>query len=195
MWTHYLIAAVLVFLVGLMPAFGPPIALVVVLLKLNWHLDPVAVVVGGALSAGGGRFLLATTTGRLRTHLSPRRQASLRAVNEYLSRSKARSVSELAAFLLAPLPSAQMFEAAGLMGLRLAPITLAYIAGRLVSFSVYIGATTVVEQSLSSVFLDAVTSVYGLIAQFALLAMVVLLARVDWTKLLPAAPRDHDSDR
>ncbi|MEC3953734.1 GAF domain-containing protein [Nocardia sp. CDC153] len=150
-----------------------------VLLKVDWHLNPVAVVVGAALSAGAGRFLLATAAGWLRAHLNSRRQASLQAVDEYLNRSRRRSVSEFAVFVPAPLPSAQMFEAAGLMGLRLVPITVAFVIGRLVSFSVYIGATTVVEQSLSSVLLDSVTSVYGVSAQIALLAMVVVLARVD----------------
>ncbi|WP_195114198.1 hypothetical protein [Nocardia otitidiscaviarum] len=181
-------------LVGMMPVFGPPIALVVVALELNWGLDPVAAVIGGAVAAGTGRFLLATATNRLRGHLNPRRQASLRAVDDYLSGSKGRFRSELALFLLAPLPSAQMFEAAGLMGMRLVPITVAFVFGRLVSLSFYVGAATVAERSLGAVFVDAATSVYGVTIQIVLLAVIVVLARVDWIKKLPAVPDSRDGN-
>lgn len=192
-WEHYSIAIAVVFLVNLMPAFGPPTALVLVLFKLNWQLEPVALVIAGALTAGCGRFLLATATGRVRTRLSPRRRASLRAAHDYLLGHKGRSLLGFSLFLLSPLPSAQLFEAAGLMGVRLVPITAAFVAGRLVSYSLYIGATSVAERSLGAMFADSLTSVYGVSAQILLLALVVLLARIDWTTLLPATPasRDH----
>ncbi|GAM47659.1 membrane protein [Nocardia seriolae] len=178
------------FLVNVMPAFGPPTALVLVLFKLNWHLNPVVLVVAGALTSGCGRYLLATATGRIRARVSPHRQESLRAARDYLTSHKGRSLLGLSVFLLSPIPSAPLFEAAGLMGIRLLPITVAFIGGRLVSYSLYVGATSIAEKSLGAVFTDAVTSVYGIALQLILLLLVVPLARIDWTKLLPATPGD-----
>ncbi|WP_067901029.1 hypothetical protein [Nocardia vaccinii] len=184
-WEQYAVVVAVVFLVNLMPAFGPPTALVLVLFKLNWHLNPAVLVVAGALTAGGARFLLATATGRIRAHLSAHRLASLEAAKQYLTGHKARSLLGLALFTLSPLPSAQLFEAAGLMRIRLLPITAAFVAGRLVSYSLYIGASSVAERSLGAAFTNSLTSVPGVVVQVLLLVAVVLIARLDWTKLLP----------
>ncbi|RDI55202.1 hypothetical protein DFR68_10134 [Nocardia mexicana] len=185
----YLAFIAVVFAVNLMPAFGPPTALVVVLLKLNWQLEPVAVVILGAFAAGAGRYLLARATFRLRGRLSARRKASLQAAADYVTGRRYRSLAGLVLFLISPLPSAQMFEGAGLMGVRLLPITAAHIGGRLVSFSFYVSVTAVAERNLGDAFLDSLTSPVGVAVQVTLLAAVVLLARIDWTKYLPGVAK------
>ncbi|WP_084528996.1 hypothetical protein [Nocardia crassostreae] len=186
---HYSAVVAVVLLVNLMPAFGPPTALLLVLFRLNWHLDPVALVILGACTSGTGRYLLAAATGRIRGHLGPRRKAGLQAAHDYLTGHRGRSLAGLAVFLISPLPSAQLFEAAGLMGVRLLPITAAHISGRLVSYSLYMGAANAAERNFGAALTDSLTSPYGIAVQVALLAGVVLLARVDWTKHLPSAPR------
>ncbi|MBF6176604.1 hypothetical protein [Nocardia blacklockiae] len=181
---------------NLMPAFGPPTAAVVVLLGLNWRLEPVALAVLGACASGAGRYLLAAATNRLRDHLSSRRRESLEAARDYLTGHRGRSFGGLAIFLISPLPSAQMFEAAGLMGVRLLPITLAHILGRLVSYSVYLTVTTTIaERSLGETFLDSLTSPVGIGLQVVLLTAVILLTRIDWTKYLPPARQNGNTDR
>lgn len=187
----YLVVVAVVFLVNLMPAFGPPNSLVLVLFKLNWHLDPVALVIIGAFTSGAGRYLLAAGTGRIRNHLSARRKANLRAAGDYLTARRGRSLGGLAVFLISPLPSAQLFEAAGLMGVRLLPVTAAHVLGRLVSFSFYMGATSIAERNLSAAFIDSLTSPSGITIQIALLLVVIGLARIDWTRYLPGAMERH----
>ncbi|MET7771894.1 hypothetical protein [Nocardia sp. NPDC005366] len=191
---HFLIVFAVVFLVNLMPAFGPPNALVLVLFKLNWHLAPVPLVIIGAFSSGAGRYMLAAATNRVRDHLGPQRKASLQAANDYLTGHRGRSFAGLGLFLLSPLPSAQMFEAAGLMGVRLLPVTAAHVLGRLVSFSFYIGATSVAERNLSDTLMSSFTSPWGITIQVVLLVGVVLLARIDWTKYLPGV-KNESSDQ
>ncbi|OJF84233.1 hypothetical protein NS14008_11905 [Nocardia seriolae] len=190
---QYLAVVAVVFAVNLMPAFGPPTVAVLVLFRLNWHLDPVVLVVTGALTSGTGRYLLAAATGRVRDRLSTRRKASLRAAKDYLTGHRGRSFTGLAIFLISPLPSAQLFEAAGLMGVRLLPITAAHVAGRLVSYSLYIGATDVAERSLGATLTDTLTSPWGIAIQLGLLAAVVLLARVAWTRHLPGSSPEHSA--
>ena len=99
---HYAVVPALVLLVNLLPAFGPPIWVVLVLFKLNWHLNPVALVIAGALAAGVGRYCLAVATGRIRGRLSQRRKNSLEAVKDYLTGHKGRSAIGLALFTLSP---------------------------------------------------------------------------------------------
>jgi hypothetical protein len=181
---HYAIAVLVVFFVNILPAFAPPTWAVLVLVKLNWHLNPAALVVLGALAAAGGRFCLASATGRLRGRLSPERRESLEALKDYLTGHRGRSALGLALFTLSPLPSAQLFEAAGLIAAPLVPVTAVFFVGRLVSYSLYIGAATVAERSLGSTLVSTLTSPVGIAVQVLLVLSVVLLARIDWAKII-----------
>jgi hypothetical protein len=66
----------------------------------------------------------------------------------------------------------------------LVPLTAAFFAGRLVSYSLYVGAASAARESLSSVLDDAFASPVGIAVQVALLAGLVLLVRFDWAGAL-----------
>jgi hypothetical protein len=183
---------VVVFFINVLPAFGPPTWAVLVLFKLNAHLHPAALVALGAVAAAGGRLCLASLTARLRGRLNPQRRESLEALKDAVTGHRGRSALGLALFALSPLPSAQLFEAAGLIGVPLAPVTAVFFAGRVVSYSLYIGAATLAERSLGSTLVSALTSPAGIAVQVLLTGGVVMLARVDWVRLLrhrAASPR------
>jgi hypothetical protein len=128
---------------------------------------------------------------QIRGRLSQRRKNSLEAVKDYLTGHKGRSAIGLALFTLSPLPSAQLFEAAGLMAAPLLPVTIAFFAGRLISYSLYIGAASAAERTLGSAFASSLTSPYGIAIQLLLLLAVVFLARIDWAKILQHRTNHH----
>ncbi|HLY83173.1 MAG TPA: hypothetical protein VKQ71_09305, partial [Acidimicrobiales bacterium] len=138
----YLVAVGVIFGVNLLPAFGPPTWSVMVLLKLHSHLNPVALVGLGAVAAALGRYVLAVASRKLRGRLSAERTANLAAAREQLTANRARSFVGLGLFALSPVPSAQLFEAAGLMDVRLPPVVTAFFAGRLVSYSIYVAGAS-----------------------------------------------------
>lgn len=191
----YLVVIAAVFALNLLPAFGPPTWILLIVFRLNWHLNPIALVLIGAFTAGTGRQLLAMATARLGNRLSAHRRENLRAAGDYLTEHKGRSLAGLTLFLLSPLPSAQMFEAAGLIGIRLLPLTAAFVAGRLVSYSLYMGATGIAEHSFGEALTNSLTSPYSIAIQVVVIAAVIALARVDWTRYLPAADRRGDNER
>ncbi len=184
MLSAYLLAVAVVFGVNLLPAFGPPTWAVLVLFRLHEHLAIPALVVLGALAAGGGRLCLALATRRLRGWLPERRVANLEAAGDYMSGHRGRSLAGLGLFALSPLPSAQLFEAAGVMKLPLLPLTGAFFAGRLVSYSLYLSAAGVAEKNLGTQFQDSLTSWPSISLQVAMLLGIALLARVDWASRL-----------
>lgn len=180
----YLALFGIVLVVNLMPAFGPPTWALLVLMKLNWHLNSVALVALGALAAGTGRYLLALACFRLRYRLSERRRSNLQAAQTYLRSHRGGAVLGLGLFALSPLPSAQLFEAAGVLALPLLPLTVAFFAGRLVSYSIYVSAAALAERSFGRVFTSALTSPVGIAVQIAMLLGIVLLTQIDWTRAL-----------
>ena len=182
--SDWLLALGCIFAVNLLPAFGPPTWALLVFFHLNTDLPAVPLVLLGALAAASGRFVLATGARHWRSRLPQDRRESLSAAEEALTGSRGRAAAGLGLFALSPVPSAQLFVAAGLLTVPLLPLTAAFFAGRLVSYSLYVGAASAAEGSLGSLLGDAFGSPLGIGLQLVMLAGLVLLLRVDWAKRL-----------
>jgi membrane protein YqaA with SNARE-associated domain len=180
----YLLAVACIFGVNLLPAFGPPTWAVLVFFRLNSDLAAVPLVLLGALAAASGRLALAATSRRFRSRFSQRRLENLEAAENALVGSRGKAVAGLGLFALSPVPSAQLFVAAGLLSVPLVPLTAAFFAGRLVSYSLYVGAASAAKDSLGSVLTDAFASPLGVGLQILMLVGLVALVRVDWARVL-----------
>lgn len=178
-----------VLLFNLMPAFAPPTWSVLVLFSLNTQLHSIVIVCVGAIFAGLGRFLLAKATGLFRNHISEKSLSNLEAAQNLLSNNTQRKVLTLLMFVISPLPSAQLFEAAGLMGVRLLPLTLAFFSGRIVTYNFYVfGASELKSHGLGDLVAKEFTSVWAVLFQVVMIAGVILLTRIDWKRFLPKGP-------
>jgi membrane protein YqaA with SNARE-associated domain len=180
----YLVLAGVVFGVNLLPAFGPPTWAVLVFFRLQSSLAAVPLVIVGALAAASGRLLLGYASGRFRDRLSAERLEHLEAAREALSGGRKRAFAGLGLFALSPLPSAQLFVAAGLLRAPLVHLTAAFFAGRLVSYTIYVSAASAAKHSFGSVIKSAFTSPLGIALQVVMLAALVALVKVDWGHVL-----------
>jgi uncharacterized membrane protein YdjX (TVP38/TMEM64 family) len=179
----YLAVFAIVLGVNLMPAFGPPTWTILVLYRFRSDLNPVALVALGAVAAATGRLILGYATRALRGRLSEKRRASLDAMRDRLQRHRKAGLLALFLFALSPLPSAQLFEAAGITGIQLPPLTAAFFVGRIVSYSIYMaGASAVKNTNVGHMIRTSFTSPLGIGLQLTFLALVVVLGRVDWSK-------------
>lgn len=182
--------ALVVLAVNLLPAFGPPTWAVLVALTLSLDVPAVPLVLTGALAAASGRLALAAGARRLRGRLSAKRRASLEALRGAVEDRPAGAVAGLGLFALSPVPSAQLFLAAGVTGVRIVPLTAAFFTGRLVSYSIYVGAASAAQRELGDVVGDAFTSWQGVVLQIAMLAGLVALVRIDWTRVVSRGGHD-----
>lgn len=180
----YLALAGVVFGVNLLPAFGPPTWSLLVFFRLQSDVPAVPLVLIGAVAAASGRLLLACASGRFRDRLSAERVEHLGAARDAILGGRKRALAGLGLFALSPLPSAQLFVAAGLMAAPIVPLTVAFFAGRLVSYSLYVTAASAARHSLGSIIGKSFTSPWGIALQLAMLAGLVVLLRVDWARLL-----------
>jgi membrane protein YqaA with SNARE-associated domain len=180
----YLALAGVVLGANLLPAFGPPTWAIMVFFRLQSHIPAVPLVLIGAVCATTGRVILALASRRLRHLLSEKRLANLAAAKELLAGSRRRATVGLALFIVSPLPSAQLFEAVGVMGIPLLPVTVVFFCGRLVSYSLYVAAATVARQSFGSALTQGFTSPLGIALQVVMLGAIVALVQIDWVKLL-----------
>ncbi|HEY7917388.1 MAG TPA: hypothetical protein VIC86_10475 [Acidimicrobiales bacterium] len=193
---QYLYLFLIVLGVNLLPAFGPPTWTLLVFARIHWHLNPIALVILGGVGAMLGRYLLAVTARRFRGHLSERRRENLTAASDALLKRRSSVIATLALFAISPLPSAQLFVAAGLLELDLIPLTLAFFVGRLVSYSIYVGVATVAERRVGSVLGHLLGSPWSIALQVVLLAAVAVLPFINWKSILGrrAQPRTKEGD-
>jgi membrane protein YqaA with SNARE-associated domain len=181
---QYVLMFLIVLGVNLLPAFGPPTWTLLVFGRLSWGLNPVALVILGAIAAASGRYLLALGSRRFRGHLSEKRRENLTAASEALLQRKGSVWATLAFFAISPLPSAQLFVAAGLLEMALIPLTLAFLAGRLVSYSLYLAAASVAERQFGDVVGRIFGSPWSIAIQVILVAMVAVLPFIDWKRVV-----------
>ena len=159
----YVVLVAVVLGVNVLPAFGPPTWAVLVFFRLDEHLGVLPLILLGAVAAAGGRTLLALAFRRLRNRISAKHTANLAAAGKVLTRDRKRSAAGLALFALSPLPSAQLFEAAGLIGVALTSLTAAFFAGRLVSYTLYIeGDNAASRTSAGHLVKSCFTSPWGI---------------------------------
>lgn len=179
----YLVALVFVF--NLAPAFAPPTWSVLVLFSLNTDLPPALIVIAGAISAGTGRYSLARATGLLRNRIKGKSLKNLESAQKLFEEKSSRKILLLLLFIISPLPSAQLFEAAGLIGTKLLPLTLAFFSGRLVTYSFYVaGASELKAHGIGELITKEFTSIWTIVFQILMITGVVLLTRINWSRFL-----------
>lgn len=185
----YLILFALVLAVNLMPAFGPPTWSIIAAFGLSTDLSLPGLIVVGALGAAIGRLLLAHGFRLLGRRVPAKLRRNLAAAREAFERRPRAGVMALGLFALSPVPSAQLFEAAGLAGVRLLGFTAAFFAGRLVSYSIYAGAArTLRDHTLGDAMLEHLSSPWGVALQVAMIALLVAFVKIDWERI--AARKD-----
>jgi uncharacterized membrane protein YdjX (TVP38/TMEM64 family) len=192
--TEYAAFVGVVFAVNLMPAFGPPTWLLIVFFSVKYNLSIVPLVLLGATAATCGRYLLALGSRRWRGHMSASRLDDLEALRSQLEASKTASYGGLALFLLSPLPSAQLFEAAGVTGVPLRPLAAAFFCGRIISYSIYATAASLAAKNFQQVLRNGLTSPWSIALQLLLLAGVVGLAFIPWRRVLARFTKTDEED-
>lgn len=177
---------VVIFVINVVPALMPPTWSVIAFFYIHGHLPLLPLAIGGAVMSSAGRYVLARGSQWLAPRLlSHQRRANLRHLGAWLNR-KAAVATPLAvlAFSFGPIPSNEVFIAAGLTEARLGPILGAFFVGRAISYYVLpLGARTVVNH-VEDLFSLQARSIGAIVLQIVALALLVLLTRIDWPKLL-----------
>lgn len=189
---QYFILFLIVLGVNLLPAFGPPTWSILVVYRLNSDMPTWLLVLIGATAAATGRYLLARAFWLLRNHLSEKTRNNLEAAREALERRKRNTIIALGLFAMSPIPSAQLFEAAGLAGVRLLGFTAAFFAGRLLSYTVYAyTAGRIRETSMGQALQGGFSNPVIIALQVTMIALLILMTRINWAKLLSRSVGDR----
>lgn len=180
--SHYLLAVAIIAGANLLPAFAPPTWSILVFFTLRYHMNPVALVLLGVLSATLGRAVLANVFRAIRGILPRGYVANMERIGVKIEENPKRAFGLLTLFFLSPISSAQLFEAAGIIKrIALGPLLIAFAGGRLISYSIYVsGASALKETSLGQIIKDELTSPLAITIQVLLIIGLVALGNVKW---------------
>lgn len=178
----YLLLVVVVYGVALLPIFGPPVWIVLVVAKFRWDLDPVLLVGLGAIASTAGRLTLARLSRHATSWVPRRARENLEAAHEFLDSHEKGIFALLAVFVVSPLPSGQLWVAAGLLKMRLLPLGVAFFIGRTISYTGYVTATTVAEYELGDIFAKVWGKPWMIAIQIVLALLIVALPLMPWKK-------------
>lgn len=180
-----LLAWLCVFVINAMPAFMPPTWAVLAFLHFTFDVPVVPLAIGGAVAAAGGRTVLAIASRRASHLMSAERRDRLASLGRWLDRraSWAAPIAMLV-YSFGPIPSNQLFIAAGLTRMSLGRITAAFLAGRLISYPLWIGVAHVAIQSVGQLFTERLANVPGLLLELGLIASVIAFTRIDWLRVI-----------
>ena len=180
--SNYLLAIVVIAGANLLPAFAPPTWSILVFFTLRYHMNPVALVLLGVLSATLGRAILANVFRAIRSWLPKGYVANMERIGAKIEENPKRAFGLLTLFFLSPISSAQLFEAAGIIKkISLGPLLLAFAGGRLISYSIYVsGASVLKETSLGQIVTEELTSPIAIAIQLLMIFGLIALGNVKW---------------
>lgn len=181
----WIVVWLLAVVLNAIPVFMPPPWSLLAYFHLRHDLAVLPLAVTGALAAMTGRTILALASRRLGVRwLSPQRQASIEALRAQLLAHRGLSLSSLALFSIGPIPTNHLFIAAGLARVPLLPVVLVFGVTRCVSYVLWMQATETAAASLADVVTPTLGSGAAVALQLLGFALLILLVRLDWTRIV-----------
>ena len=190
--TAILMVFLIVFLLNVIPAFAPPTWMVFSFLGFRFpeHAGWILAITG-ALAATLGRCTLAKMSRVIvRGHwLSAASRDNVDSLRGVLEKRPRLTFGLLLFYAFTPLPSNSVFIAYGLTTMNISRIAIPFFLGRLVSYMFWARSGALVSRKFDLDESETLGyfSVYFVLTQFALIAIVYVFARIDWRVLL----REH----
>jgi len=183
--TFFIITFIIVFLVNLIPAFGPPTWMVLSFIAFAYPISsfPLFILVAVSASTSGRFFLTLSSRYLIRNNfLGDKYKRNIDHLKKHLDKRK-KTLSGI--FLLeafTPLPSDQFFVAYGLTGLKIRYALVPFFIGRIFTYSFWVYTATEASKRLAA---SSIINLSFLSTSFVLLELVIIFfvyvfIKIDW---------------
>ena len=181
----YLVLAIFVFGMNIMPAFMPPTWLVLAFFYTQFHLNLALTVIIGAVCATSGRVILAhLSRSYLRPFLPAKFRKNYEDLSHYFQKNQHLTIPVVITYAFLPIPSNHVFIVAGLTRLKLTLIAFSFLVGRLISYTFWISLAHHVANRLDTLFSLRFSNTTATIFELLGFGLVLLMGMLNWQKIL-----------
>lgn len=182
---YYVFLASVVLGINVIPAFMPPTWTILAFFVTKYHLQILPVVLIGATFATFGRIILASLSGTFfRKFLPKDSQENYASIGHYLNNHKHVTIPLVIAYAFLPIPSNNVFIAAGLSKMRIGLLAASFFIGRLISYTFWVSLTRKLADNLADIFSSHLSQAGSIVIQFVGLVVLYLLGTIAWKKIL-----------
>jgi hypothetical protein len=181
----------IIFLINLSPGFMPSSWMVMAFFHIKFGLPLVPLCVAGALVSGAGPLCLAKGSDWITERFFPKKKEDLRTLGEYLERRRGLIVGFVTVYSLLPLPTNNLFLAAGMTRVNLAYVLGGFYAARIPADLFWVWTTNATFRGLDDVFAKS-GNIIAIVLQTGALLSVGLLYFLPWGKWLKRYIEKHD---
>jgi hypothetical protein len=189
-----LLCWLIVFVMNIVPAFMPPTWSVLAYFRIVHGLPLLPLTIGGAAMSALGRVQLAHLSGRLGRFLPAKDQANAAALAAYITAHPNWRDGITFAYSLGPLPSNQLFIAAGIAKIPLRRMATVFFVSRAIGDTFWVWTAGNVAGNLGDIFSKGIGNWRSVALQVASLLLVAVLFHLPWARWLglpvakPASP-------
>jgi hypothetical protein len=177
-------AFALIFVINMVPAFMPSSWMVMAFFYIQFDLPLLVLTVGGAIVSGFGRLVLAKGSTFVKRRFMRSKAADLDELGMFLEERRGWLAPTVFAYALTPLPTNNLFVAAGLAEVRLSLVLIGFWAARIPADTFFVWTTDRVFENLGEVFEGAFGSWLAVGLQLLGVTSILLLYALPWAKWL-----------
>ncbi len=183
--TIFIYTFIIVFLLNLIPIFGPPTWMVLSFIAFTYPIPSFILFVLTAVAASTlGRFVLTLSSKHLvRNHLlSGRYRRNIDHLRTHLQKKSMTTSSIFLIEAFTPLPSDQLFIAYGLTGLKMRYALIPFALGRIFTYSFWVYTATEVSKRVAANTLTKLSFLSSsfILIELSLLFLVYVFVKIDW---------------
>ncbi|MEX2245821.1 MAG: hypothetical protein WEC75_03960 [Dehalococcoidia bacterium] len=177
-------ALALSFTINLVPAFMPSTWMVLAFFYIRYDVPLLPLTVGGAVVSGLGRLVLAQASTRFKRRFMHAKADDLDELGGFLDEHRQYAGAVVFLYALSPLPTNNLFIAAGMAEVRIAWVLAGFWSARILADTFWVWTTNRAFDGLGDVFADTLRGPVGITLQVAGLLSVYLLYRLSWARWL-----------
>jgi hypothetical protein len=179
-----LAAYAIIFVINLVPAFMPASWMVMAFFYIKFGLPLLILTIGGAVVSALGRWLLARASGSFRRRFMHDKESDLVELGRFLDRHRRITGPVTFAYTLTPLPTNNLFVAAGRVGVNMGWVLAGFTPGRILANTFWVWTTDRVFNSFGDVIATTIDGKWAIALQVVGAITVVLLFKVRWARWL-----------
>jgi|SRR3989344_3379152 len=185
----YIYTFISVFLLNIIPAFGPPTWMILSFIAFNYNIPYLIPFVLVAVAAStSGRFVMTSLSKHIIRNrlLSEKYRRNVDHLREHLEKKSMATSTVFLIDAVTPLPSDQLFVAYGLTGLKARYALVPFAIGRLFTYSFFAYTATEVSKYAAANSLTSLSFLSGsfVIMELLLLLFVYFFIKIDWEHLI-----------